>query len=122
MADVYKIKATLDASEVERGAKEVQQHLQNAAAAAPAATAPAATKLEITALRDKTSAVDRLTQATKRLSTVQKASIVLGGATAAAELGGSFLKAGGYDTGAGVLTGAARNAARLGTMLAPLGP
>lgn len=122
MADVYKIKATLDASEVERGANEVRQHLQNAAAAAPASGQATAAKLEITALRDKTSAVERLTRETKRLSTQQRASMVLGGATAAAELGGSLLKAGGYDTGAGVLTGAARNAARLGTMLAPLGP
>lgn len=122
MADVYKIKATLDASEVERGAKEVQQHLQNAAAAAPAAGQATAAKLEITALRDKTSAVERLTRETQKLSVQQKASMILGGATAAAGLGGALLKAGGYETGAGALTGAAQGAARLGTMLAPLGP
>ncbi len=126
MADVYKIKATLDASEVERGANEVRQHLQIVAAAAPAA-APAAgqasaTKLEITALRDKTSAVERLTRETQKLSVQQKASMILGGATAAAGLGGALLKARGYETGAGALTGAAQGAARLGTMLAPLGP
>lgn len=122
MADVYKIKATLDASEVERGANEVRQHLQNAAAAAPAAGKASATKLEITALRDKTSAVERLTRETQKLSVQQKASMILGGATAAAGLGGALLKAGGYETGAGALTGAAQGAARLGTMLAPLGP
>lgn len=122
MADVYKIKATLDASEVERGANEVRQHLQNAAAAAPAAGQATAAKLEITALRDKTSAVERLTRETQKLSVQQKASMILGGATAAAGLGGALLKAGGYETGAGALTGAAQGAARLGTMLAPLGP
>lgn len=104
MADVYKIKATLDASEVERGAKEVQQHLQNAAAAAssaapaaPAAQEVAATKLSITALRDKTSAVERLMRETQKLSVQQKASMILGGATAAAGLGGALLKAEGMD-------------------------
>lgn len=126
MADVYKIKATLDTSDVERGAKEIEQRLSAASGSGGggmgSAKATATLREDTELIERKGVATARLAEHTRRLTTQQRASITLGLGTAAAQLGGATLKAGGQNTAAGALTGAAQGAAQLGTMLAPLGP
>lgn len=126
MADIYKIKATLDTTDVERGAKTIEQRLSAAESGGGsgmgAAKATATLREDTELIERKGIATARLAEHTRRLSTEQRASITLGVGTAAAQLGGAALKAGDHHTAAGALTGAAQGAAQLGTMLAPLGP
>jgi len=121
MADTYKIKAELDTSNVEQGAREIERRLDPGTMQAGAGHVEHLR--EATRLTDQQArATARLTDETRLLSFQRRASMILGGGTAAAELAGAGLKAAGMDRSASMLTSAASDAARLGTMLAPLGP
>ena len=133
MSDTYKIKAMLDTSDIKRGAQEIERDLSAATSKALPLGGGGASSTETQnqiaehnkatyALEARTTATHKLIETQRKLSTEQKAGMILGGGTAAAALAGAGLKAGGMDTGAAMLTGAASGAARLGTMLAPLGP
>lgn len=133
MSDTYKIKAMLDTSDIKRGAQEIERDLSAATSKALPLGGGGASSTETQnqiaehnkatyALEARTTATHKLIETQRKLSTEQKAGMILGGGTAAAALAGAALKAGGMDTGASALTGAASGAARLGTMLAPLGP
>ena len=133
MSDTYKIKAMLDTSDVKRGAQEIERDLSASTSKTLPLGGGGASSTETRnqidehnkatyALEARTTATHKLIETQHKLSTEQKAGMILGGGTAAAALAGAALKAGGMDTGASALTGAANGAARLGTMLAPLGP
>lgn len=127
MSDTYKIKAVLDTDDVKRGAREIERELSQMGSGANALPQTSQDELSLNtkateAIAARTTATEKLAEATRKLSTERKTAMILGGGVAAAELTGSFMKAGGMETGADMLTGAARSAARVGTMLAPLGP
>lgn len=128
MSDTYKIKAVLDTADVKRGAQEIENELAQMGGGG-GSQLPQSSLDDISlntksteSINAKITATEKLTDVTRKLGTEQKAAMILGGGTAVADLAGSFLKAAGMDTGAGMLTNAAGKAAQLGTMLAPLGP